>query len=85
MTDAHSMNDRYIPIDCGQYSEYELAIMHHDRLQLTFHDADGTTHIDLLQPSDLHTRNGVEFLEATCSDGSVREIRLDHIVRYKRA
>lgn len=85
MTDAHIMNNRYMPIDCGRYSEYEVAIMHHDRLQLTWHDADGTTHIDLLQPTDLHTRNGEEFLEVTCIDGTVREIRLDHIVSYKRA
>jgi len=84
MTDAYRMNDKYTPIDCSLHSEYELAIMHHDRLQLAWHGADGTTHIETLLPTDLCTRNGEEFLEVTCTDGSVREIRLDHIVNYKR-
>lgn len=84
MTETHAMNDRYNPVDCGLHSEYELAIMHHDTLQLTWHDTNGTTRIDLLQPTDLCTRNGAEFLQATGSDGTIHEIRLDRIRGYKK-
>jgi Rho-binding antiterminator len=72
----------YTPIDCGIYSEYELAIMQQNVLQLTWQDADGTMHIGVCQPLDLRTRQGEEFMLVRDAAGMEREIRLDHIMRY---
>ena len=73
------MQDKYEPIDCGLYSEYELAIMHRRRLRLVWQDAEGSAHIEALTPGDLRTRQGEEFLVFIDPDGTEREIRLDRI------
>ena len=73
----------YKPIDCSLYSEYELAIMHGTRLQLSWRDAVGTSRIEVLVPVDLRTRQGEEFLVAIDSLGAEREIRLDRILGSK--
>jgi Rho-binding antiterminator len=70
----------YTPIDCGSYSEYELAIMHGNRLRLSWRDAEGFPRIGVLVPVDLRTRQGEEFLVATDHFGDEREIRLDRIL-----
>ena len=74
----------YVPVDCGLYSEYELAIMHRDRLRLSWHDLAGNAHIGVVLPTDLRARNGAEFMIVTAQDGSTHEIRLDRIVQYSR-
>jgi len=71
----------YTPIDCRQYSEYELAILHRRRLRVTWHEADGQTHIDALTPVDLLTRRQEEFLIVENSTGQRLELRLDYIVK----
>jgi len=70
----------YTPIDCGLYSELELAIMHRTRLQISWYDAQGSPHLEVLVPIDLRTRHGEEFLVAVDSLGAAREIRLDRIL-----
>lgn len=72
----------YTPIDCHRYSEFELAIMHRQALQLTWRHADGTVHIGICRPLDLRVRQGEEFMLVRDSSGREREIRLDHILRY---
>jgi len=74
----------YTPVDCGLHSEYELAIMHRDKLKLTWSDADGETCIDTITPTDLRTRNSEEFLVVSGADGMEFEIRLDRIMRFSR-
>ena len=74
----------YKPIDCSLYSEYELAIMHGTRLQLSWRDAVGTSRIEVLVPVDLRTRQGEEFLVVKDHNGLEREIRLDRIRGSKR-
>ncbi|MGD8935230.1 MAG: transcriptional antiterminator, Rof [Thiogranum sp.] len=69
----------YTPIDCGQYSEYELAILRQKRLRICWHDADGQSHIDVLMPIDLFTRSSEEFLLLDRGDGEPFELRLDRI------
>ncbi|MBZ0071845.1 MAG: hypothetical protein WCY26_05550 [Thiohalobacteraceae bacterium] len=69
----------YVPIDCGLYSEYELAIMHRQRLRIRWRDAQGMTHLETLLPRDLQTRSGEEFLIATTAARETLEIRLDRI------
>ena len=74
----------YIPIDCGLYSEYELVIMHHERLRLSWRDARGDVHIGIVTPVDLRTRDGAEFLIVSDRDGETHVIRLDRIVQFSR-
>ena len=73
------MSDDYTPIDCTTYSEYELAIIRRWALRVSWDDTDGTSHIALLKPRDLQTRDRVEYLIAEREDGERIEIRLDRI------
>jgi Rho-binding antiterminator len=75
----------YKPIDCGLYSEYEVAILHHSRLRLSWRDCTETVHIELVTPNDLRTRRGEEFLVVTGQHGGQQEIRLDRILHCKPA
>jgi len=75
----------YKPIDCGLYSEYEVAILHHSRLQLSWRDSSENVHIEVLTPIDLRTCRGEEFLVVTGTDGRQQEIRLDRILHCKPA
>jgi len=74
----------YVPIDCGLYSEYELAIMHRDRLRLGWRDPGGNAHIGIVTATDLHTRNGAEFMIVRDADGETAAIRLDRITHFTR-
>ena len=74
----------YTPIDCDRHSEFELAIMHRDTLNLTWRDADGATHTEVVIPADLLTRNSEEFMQVSNSCGIERKIRLDHILQFSR-
>ncbi len=76
-----SDDDKYTPIDCGVYSEYELAIMHHRRLRLHWQDESGNDHVECVMPLDLVTRNKSEYLIAKSHDGGTITLRLDRIVR----
>ena len=73
----------YIPIDCAVHSGYELAIMHHQRLRLTWRDDDGIIHIKLVTPTDLRTLNHEEFLDVTDALGDSYSIRLDRIQQHE--
>jgi len=74
-----AMMTDYQPIDCGLHSAYELAIMHAGKLRLSWYDATGAKHIELLIPTDLRTRNGEELPVAVNAVGEELEIRLDRI------
>ena len=69
----------YTPIDCGLYSEYEVAILHRQRLRMTWQDEKGNEQTDDVLPQDLKTEDKREYLIATGSDGSLKRIRLDLI------
>ncbi len=75
------MNDDtdYTPIDCDVYSEYEVAILHQQRLRVRWRDEAGADHVETLRPTDLLTRAGEEFMSALTDHGEERCIRLDHI------
>ena len=75
----------YKPIDCGLYSEYEVAILLRSRLRLSWRDSKENVHIEGLTPNDLRTRKGEEFLVVTGQDGGQQEIRLDRILHSKPA
>ena len=74
------MSDRYIPVSCQLHSEYELAIMHAQQLQLIWQGPTGELITDILKPYDLITREGSEFLLAQSANGEDKKIRLDKII-----
>jgi Rho-binding antiterminator len=74
-------HDDYTPIDCEQYSRYELAIMHRQRLRIAWRDRDGDSHLENLLPINLNTRNHAEYLLVRGQSGKVRELRLDRIIK----
>ena len=73
-----------IPVDCSLHSEYELAIMHRDKLKPGWRDASGETCIATIIPVDLRTRNREEFLAVSGADGTEPEIRPDRILHCSR-
>lgn len=83
MTDGAGTTD-YRPIPCALYSEYEVAILHRERLHLTW-CADNVVYNQRVLPLDLRTRNREEFLICRTENGEPLEIRLDNIRRMERA
>ena len=67
----------YIPIPCSQYDRYEVAIMHRRRLRLTWY-ADNVVYRRIVEPIDLQTRDGEEFLICRKGGGTF-STRLDQI------
>jgi Rho-binding antiterminator len=81
MSDDNKPEEGYTPISCDRYSEYEVAILHREALQLQWRDEEGMHHTDRVTPRDLQTRNHCEYLIAEGRDGSAVEIRLDKIIQ----
>jgi Rho-binding antiterminator len=76
-------NERaYVPIDCDRYSEYELAIMHRQKLRLRWHD-NNVVYEQTVTPLDLQTKEHEEFLICRGDDGALRTLRLDHIQKME--
>lgn len=74
---AVTMTD-YIPISCADYDLYEIAILHHQRLRLTW-KVGNVIHDKTVTPLDLLTRNHEEFLICQDRSGDSLAIRLDYI------
>ena len=68
----------YRPVSCALHSEFELAIMRGQRMELKWHDDDGVARQAVVTPLDLVTRNHEEFLLVEY-EGERRAIRLDRI------
>lgn len=79
------MNDEtdYQPIDCGIYSGYEVAVMHHQWLHVHWRDCNEVDHLERLRPVDLQTCNKEEYMVAVNVDEREYRIRLDRIVSTK--
>ena len=75
----------YTPVDCGLHSSYELAIMQHQLVRLSWLDNEASMHTETVLPTDLVTRNGEEFMRITRAGVDSLEIRLDHIRRFEPA
>lgn len=73
----------YVPIDCAVHSGYELAIMHRQRLRLTWRGDDGLIHIKMVTPTNLRTLNHEEFMDVIDEQGDTYSIRLDHIQKHE--
>ena len=73
----------YIPVDCGLYSEYELAILHGGRYRVFWCTPAGQLHMEVLKPCDLQSRNHEEFLIAENLNGQQRLLRLDYLLKMQ--
>jgi transcriptional antiterminator Rof (Rho-off) len=73
------MSDDYKPVSCATHSEYELAIMHRQKLQLHWHNKAGNERVEEVTPTDMITRNQAEYLLVKTNKHSLIEIRLDRI------
>lgn len=76
-------DDPYIPIDCGLYSQYEVAILHRTPLQLRWRDEAGREHSARLMLQDLQIRDHVEYLLVKDNDGATFAVRLDQILGHE--
>ena len=47
----------YTPVDCGLHSTFELAIMQHQQIRLSWLDNNAVL-TEMVLPTDLFTRNG---------------------------
>ena len=83
MSEYTSDNSDYTPIDCEQYSRYELAIMHRQRMRVAWRDWDGHIHLEALSPINLCSHNRAEFLLAKNRFGRIVELRLDRIMHAR--
>jgi len=73
------MTDPYKPIACALHDEYEIAIMHRQKLTITWLDDNGCSHQSLVLPVDTRVENAEEFLIAEEEGGDRLKIRLDRI------
>ena len=74
----------YESISCDAYSRLELAIMHRQRLRLSWKEGNVCFALAVV-PLDLETRTGEEFLHCRLPSGEFARIRLDHIARAEPA
>jgi transcriptional antiterminator Rof (Rho-off) len=74
----------YQPVDCDLHSEYELLIMQHSKIKLSWQDSAGVIHTEAVFPLDLRSRSGEEYMVFSTGTGTEREIRLDHIRSFSR-
>ena len=74
----------YKPIPCTEYDVYEIAIMQGRRLRLTWREAN-VIYWQIVNPLDLETLNGEEFLIFRAMGGKTFSTRLDHIRKIEPA
>jgi len=74
----------YQPISCELHSEYELAIMHKNKLCLTWRkDGEIVTEENII-PVDVQTKNKAEYLVVKRPEQTeLFSIRLDYIIEVK--
>lgn len=74
----------YKPISCELHSEYELAIMHKNKIYLTWRkDGEVVTETNVI-PVDVHTKNKAEYLVVKTSEqNKLFSIRLDYIIEMR--
>lgn len=83
MTDAPGSTP-YTPIACAHYTEYEVAIMHRQKMHLRWHETN-VVYDQIVLPLDLRTEQHAEFLICRDEAGTLHTIRLDHIHKREPA
>ena len=76
-------NDTYQPISCELHSKYELAIMHKNKLELSWHEEEQMLTATNILPLDVQTKNKAEYLIAQSAGNENLCIRLDHIIKMR--
>lgn len=71
----------YQPIDCHTYGEFERAIVARLKLRVGWRDENGLNHLEIIEPTDLETCRGEEFLHAKNEQGRTFRVRLDRIIK----
>lgn len=79
----NNKSDTYQPISCELHSQYELAIMHKNKLQLSWHSHGQIITETNISPLDVNTKNKAEYLIAVTTDNKNLCIRLDHITEMR--
>jgi Rho-binding antiterminator len=77
MTEANDLKP-YAPIACACYSEYEVAILHLQKLRLRWREGN-VVYEQAVLPLDLKTEHHEEFLICRDDMGTPHTIRLDRI------
>lgn len=70
--------DPYTPVACVLHERLEYAVLRRLTLELRWSDDSGS-HADRVQPLDVTTRDGAEWLTLRRPGGEVLEVRLDRI------
>ncbi len=73
----------YRPIPCAQHERLEYAVLKGTRLELRWLDARGEEHSDSIEPTDVTTRDGAEWLSWRNAEGESGCIRLDRILAFR--
>lgn len=76
-------NTPYKPISCNLHSQYELAIMHKSKLELSWSAEGQTLTATNILPLDLQTKNKAEYLIAQSASNENLCIRLDQIIKMR--
>ncbi len=72
---------QYEPVSCEVHSNYELWIMHHATINLTWLDEQGAQQSSAVIMNDVRAHDGAEYLLFTLDGQSdAREVRLDRII-----
>jgi len=64
MISMNNQDDKYIPISCDLHSQYELAIMHKNMLELSWLSDDELITETNISPIDVQTKDKFEYLIA---------------------
>lgn len=73
----------YQPISCDLHSQYELAIMHKSKLELTWLDKGERVTESNIMAIDIKTKNKAEFLIAKTAEQDELNLRLDQIIEMR--
>jgi len=76
---TNRLSSLYQPIACASYESYEMAILRRNRLRIEYRVGDELRK-EIVNPVDLKTDNGQEFLVVIHPDDNTSRIRLDQIV-----
>lgn len=74
----------YKPVSCVNYERFEVAIVHHEQLRLSWHEAN-VVYDQVVTPTGLETRAGEEFLLFRDAAGHSTQVRLDRIRKVTSA
>ena len=76
-------SDHYRPISCELHSQYELAIMHKSKVELSWLSEGELISESNILPLDVQTKNKAEYLLAVDEKNNNLCIRLDHIRKMR--